>query len=107
LARLASGFPQRWSGAWESEGDPPAAKRAFVTTRWRKDRALRSRVLIRMAERFEARAGELVDMLALQNGKTKPQGRREVAFAPETLRFNAALVRLAADALWAAGKGVT
>jgi betaine-aldehyde dehydrogenase len=68
-----------------------AAKRAFLTTGWRTDRALRSRVLTRMAERFEQRGGELVDMLALENGKTKPQGQLEVNFAPETLRFNAAL----------------
>jgi betaine-aldehyde dehydrogenase len=68
-----------------------AAKRAFFNTGWRTDRALRSRVLIQMAERFERRAGELVDMLALENGKTKPQGKLEVDFAPETLRFNAAL----------------
>src|SRR6516225_1060275 len=68
-----------------------AAKRAFLATGWRTDRALRSRVLIRMAERFEQRGGELVDMLALENGKTKRQGQLEVDFAPETLRFNAAL----------------
>jgi betaine-aldehyde dehydrogenase len=68
-----------------------AARRAFVSTGWRADRALRNRVLNRMAERFEERAGELVEMLALENGKTKPQGQLEVNFAPETLRFNAAL----------------
>jgi acyl-CoA reductase-like NAD-dependent aldehyde dehydrogenase len=44
-----------------------------------------------MAERFAERTGKLVDMLALENGKTKPQGRLEVDFAPGTLRFNAAL----------------
>jgi betaine-aldehyde dehydrogenase len=68
-----------------------AAKRAFHQTTWRSDRALRSRVLIRMAERFEQRAGDLVEILGLENGKVHAQGSLEVAFAPETLRFNAAL----------------
>jgi betaine-aldehyde dehydrogenase len=68
-----------------------AARRAFLNSSWPTDRALRSRVLTRMAERFEARASELVDALASENGKTKPQGQLEVDFAPETLRFNAAL----------------
>lgn len=68
-----------------------AAKRAFSDTGWRTDRALRARVLNRMADRFEARASELVEILGSENGKTKPQGAMEVAFAPETLRFNAAL----------------
>lgn len=44
-----------------------------------------------MADRFEERTDDLVEMLALENGKTKPQARLEVDFAPETLRFNAAL----------------
>ena len=68
-----------------------AAKRAFRETDWRTDRALRSRVLIRMAERFEERTDDLVEILGLENGKVHPQGALEVAFAPETLRFNAAL----------------
>ena len=68
-----------------------AAKLAFETSGWRTDRIARSRVLNRMADRFEERTDELVEMLALENGKTKPQARLEVDFAPETLRFNAAL----------------
>jgi betaine-aldehyde dehydrogenase len=68
-----------------------AAKRAFADPAWRTDRALRARVLNRMADRFEARSGDLVELLGLENGKTHDQGQLEVAFAPETLRFNAAL----------------
>ena len=68
-----------------------AAKRAFESTSWRTDRLLRSRVLNRMADRFAERTAELVSMLALENGKTNSQARLEVDFAPETLRFNAAL----------------
>jgi betaine-aldehyde dehydrogenase len=68
-----------------------AAKRAFAGPAWRTDRALRARVLNRMADRFERRTDDLVELLGLENGKTHDQGRLEVAFAPETLRFNAAL----------------
>jgi betaine-aldehyde dehydrogenase len=75
----------------EAEAAIAAAKRAFKAPGWRTDRMLRSRVLNRMADRFEERTDELVEMLALENGKTKPQARLEVDFAPETLRFNAAL----------------
>jgi betaine-aldehyde dehydrogenase len=68
-----------------------AAKSAFAMSDWSLDRLLRARVLNDMADRFETRGDELVEMLALENGKTKPQARLEVNFAPETLRFNAAL----------------
>jgi betaine-aldehyde dehydrogenase len=75
----------------EAEAAIEAAKRAFADPAWRTDRLLRARVLNRMADRFEQRAGDLVELLGLENGKTHGQGRMEVAFAPETLRFNAAL----------------
>ena len=78
-------------GTTEAEQAIDAAKRAFAAPGWRSDRALRARVLNRMADRFEDYADELVDILALENGKTKPQARFEVQVAPETLRFNAAL----------------
>lgn len=75
----------------EAQAAVAAAKHAFDSTNWRTERALRARVLNRMADRFEERSQELVDMLALENGKTKPQARLEVDTAPAALRFNAAL----------------
>ncbi|MCW2983776.1 MAG: aldehyde dehydrogenase [Conexibacter sp.] len=78
-------------GEKEAQAAIDAAKRAFAEASWRTDRALRAKVLNRMADRFEERAGELVELLGLENGKTHPQGTLEVNFAPETLRFNAAL----------------
>jgi betaine-aldehyde dehydrogenase len=78
-------------GEKEAQAAIDAAKRAFAHSGWRSDRALRARVLNRMADRFEERADELVELLGLENGKTHPQGTLEVNFAPETLRFNAAL----------------
>ena len=78
-------------GPKEAQAAIEAAKRAFADPAWRTDRLLRARVLNRMADRFEERADDLVELLGLENGKTHDQGRMEVAFAPETLRFNAAL----------------
>ena len=79
------------AGPKEAQAAIEAAKRAFADPAWRTDRLLRARVLNRMADRFEERTSDLVELLGLENGKTHDQGRLEVAFAPETLRFNAAL----------------
>jgi betaine-aldehyde dehydrogenase len=79
------------AGLKEAQAAIEAAKRAFADPQWRTDRLLRARVLNRMADRFEERTDDLVELLGLENGKTHDQGRLEVAFAPETLRFNAAL----------------
>jgi betaine-aldehyde dehydrogenase len=79
------------AGPKEARAAIEAAKRAFADPAWRSNRLLRARVLNRMADRFEERADDLVEVLGLENGKTHDQGRLEVAFAPETLRFNAAL----------------
>ncbi|MCE7002042.1 aldehyde dehydrogenase family protein [Kibdelosporangium philippinense] len=79
------------AGAQEAQTAIDVAHRAFRESGWRTDRLLRARVLNRMADRFEQRTDELVELLGRENGKTHDQGRLEVAFAPETLRFNAAL----------------
>ena len=68
-----------------------AARRAFVESGWRDDRRLRARALGEMADRFEARLDELVDIVALENGKVKGEARFEVAMVAPKLRFYAAL----------------
>jgi betaine-aldehyde dehydrogenase len=68
-----------------------SARRAFIESPWRGDRRLRARALNEMADRFEARAEELVDMLALENGKVKGEARFEVDMVPKKLRFAAAM----------------
>ena len=68
-----------------------AARRAFLETPWRGDRRLRARALNAMADRFEARAEDLVEILALENGKIVPEARFEVGMVPSKLRFYAAL----------------
>jgi betaine-aldehyde dehydrogenase len=68
-----------------------AALKAFRETDWRENRRLRARVLSDMADRFEARAGDLVEILALENGKVKPEAQFEISMVPSKLRFYAAL----------------
>jgi betaine-aldehyde dehydrogenase len=68
-----------------------AALKAFRETDWRGNRRLRAQVLNDMADRFEARASELVEILALENGKVKPEAQFEVSMVPSKLRFYAAL----------------
>jgi acyl-CoA reductase-like NAD-dependent aldehyde dehydrogenase len=68
-----------------------AAERAFRTSSWKHDRHLRARALNAMAERFTQRRVDLIDLLALDNGKVKPEAAFEVDFVPAGLRLNAAL----------------
>lgn len=85
-------------GTYTEAGPPEAAKaiaaalNAFRTSVWREDRRLRARALNDMADRFEARAGELVAMLSLENGKIASEARFEVGMVPSKLRFYAATV---------------
>ena len=78
-------------------GDAPVAERAIAAARralqpgWMDDRFLRARVLNAMADRFEARNEELVQLLGEENGKVAAHGRLETGIVPLTLRFNAAL----------------
>jgi len=67
------------------------ARKAFLESPWRRDRRLRARAINEMADRFEARSEELVEMLSLENGKVKAEARFEVDMVPKKLRFAAAL----------------
>lgn len=67
-----------------------AARRAFETTPWSRDRALRHRTLTELAELFDARADELATMITTENGKTLGEARLEASTAGITLRHNAA-----------------
>lgn len=68
-----------------------AARIAFEETEWASDRRLRSNVLFQLADAIEARAEELVRMLATENGKTLGQARFELDLTPSKLRYYAAL----------------
>lgn len=69
-----------------------AAIRAFRESGWKHNRALRARVLHQMADRFEARSEELIQLLALENGKVISEARFEVTMVPSKLRYWAAAV---------------
>lgn len=70
-----------------------AAQRAFAETPWKRDRQLRYKVLNQLADAYERHTDELVDLLALENGKIKPEARFEVEMVPHKLRYYAALTR--------------
>jgi betaine-aldehyde dehydrogenase len=68
-----------------------AALRTFRETEWRENRRLRARAINEMADRFEARANDLIKILSLENGKVEAEARFEVSMVPTKLRFYAAL----------------
>ena len=79
------------AGAEEARTAIVSAKVAFETTDWRWDRRLRAKAMNEMADLFEARTEDLVDILKLENGKVDAEARFEVEMAAPKLRFFAAL----------------
>ncbi len=80
------------AGEDEAREAAAAALRTFRETNWKNDRTLRSRVLHEMAERFEARAADLIQLLSIENGKVVPEATFEVGMAAPGLRYYGALV---------------
>src|ERR1700690_3045142 len=78
-------------GRAEAEQAVVAAYRVFREADWKHNHALRSRVLNEMADRFETRANDLAQLLAMENGKLLPEAGFEVGTAPTALRYYAAL----------------
>ena len=68
-----------------------AAVHTFETSGWRDDAMLRATALHHLADAYEARTGELVDTLCLENGKLRGEAGYEVHFIPRALRFAAGL----------------
>jgi betaine-aldehyde dehydrogenase len=68
-----------------------AAREAFRTSAWRHDRRLRARVLNSMADRVEEHREQLIELLALNNGKIVPEATFEVGMIPSKLRWWAAM----------------
>ena len=84
----------RYARAGEDEAREAVrvALRAFRETNWKSDRALRCRVLHELSEQFEARAGDLIRLLSIENGKIASEAAFEVEFAARAFRFYGALV---------------
>lgn len=80
-------------GLHEAQQGIEAAKRSFAETPWKDDRNLRAQVLLELADAFERNADQLIDLLALENGKIKPEATFEVTAVPSKLRYYAAMAR--------------
>jgi betaine-aldehyde dehydrogenase len=93
------------AGEDEAREATAAAFRAFRETDWKNDRALRSRVLHEMAERFDAHSADLIQLMSLEVGKIMPDAAFEVRTAAPALRYCGALVLTEHGrvAEWAAG----
>ena len=64
-----------------------AAVEAFAKTPWKDDRRLRAKVLNQIADRFEARAPDLIAILSLENGKVHDEAAFEVNMIPSKFRY--------------------
>ena len=82
----------RWADGGEAEARAAvaAARRAFDTSSWSRDRSLRHRVLNEMADRFDAHAEELGTLVTRENGKKIAEGLFEGTSPGPTLRHTAA-----------------
>ncbi|MFU5001696.1 aldehyde dehydrogenase family protein [Pseudomonas paraeruginosa] len=80
-------------GRAEADAAIDAALRAFEEGPWKEDHALRAKVLEEVAAAFERHADRLIELLALENGKIKPEAAFEVGMVPGKLRYYAGLAR--------------
>ncbi|WP_342705534.1 aldehyde dehydrogenase family protein [Burkholderia arboris] len=87
IGRYANG------GAREAALAIAAAKHAFEHGEWAENAILRARVLEELATSFERHRTDLIDLLALENGKIKQEAAFEVDMVPSKLRFAAAMAR--------------
>jgi betaine-aldehyde dehydrogenase len=61
-----------------AEAATAAAVRTFESTDWKDNRQLRAKVLNQIADHFEARTPELIQILSLENGKVHDEAAFEV-----------------------------
>ncbi|QKH38039.1 aldehyde dehydrogenase family protein [Achromobacter pestifer] len=71
-----------------------AAAQAFRATPWAHDHELRARVLEQLARAFERNRDRLLEILSLENGKTKGEAAFELDMIPSKLRYAAATALL-------------
>ncbi|WP_234390884.1 aldehyde dehydrogenase family protein [Nocardia suismassiliense] len=79
------------AGADEARAAIAAARRAFETTDWARDRTLRAKALFEMADHLEARRDDFITLLARENGKILGDATFEVDLTIPKLRYYAAL----------------
>ena len=85
LGRFADG------GAAEADRAVAAARRAFDGTTWAHDRRRRAQVLTELADQLQARRDEVINALAVENGKVLAEATIEVEMTVPKLRYYAAL----------------
>ncbi|WP_153487141.1 aldehyde dehydrogenase family protein [Streptomyces katsurahamanus] len=78
-------------GAPEARAAVDAARRAFETGDWARDRELRARALFEMSERMAERRDELVALLSRENGKIPAEAALEVDLTISKIRYYGAL----------------
>ncbi|MCX4904802.1 aldehyde dehydrogenase family protein [Streptomyces sp. NBC_00878] len=78
-------------GADEATAAIAAARRAFDTGDWSRNRDLRAATLFELADRMAARRDELVELLARENGKVLGEAAFEIDLTIPKLRYYAAL----------------
>ncbi|OWT56151.1 aldehyde dehydrogenase family protein [Candidimonas nitroreducens] len=81
------------AGLAEGEAAIAAARRAFQYSAWRRSPRLRADVLLRFADRLEARKDEVADWLVTLNGKLRREAVGEILGAASELRYYAGLAR--------------
>ena len=81
------------SGRSDADAAVDAARRAFDQPSWARNPRLRQMLMLRWADRLEARAEELARLLTLENGKVLAQSRGEIAGAVSEIRYYAGLTR--------------
>ncbi|WP_454727648.1 MULTISPECIES: aldehyde dehydrogenase family protein [Cupriavidus] len=70
-----------------------SAREAFERPNWSQDPRLRQMVLLRWADRVEARSAALAELLTCENGKVVAQSKAEIAGAVSEIRYYAGLAR--------------
>src|SRR5574343_187775 len=77
----------------DAEAAIAAARRAFDRPEWAQSPRLRQMVMLKWADRMEARSEELARLLTLENGKVLAQSRGEIGGAISEIRYYAGLTR--------------
>jgi acyl-CoA reductase-like NAD-dependent aldehyde dehydrogenase len=81
------------SGRADADAAIAAARQAFERPSWSQNPRLRQLVMLRWADRVEARAEALARLLSQENGKVLAQARGEIAAAVSEIRYYGGLAR--------------
>lgn len=85
----------QWAASSHADGQAAiaAARQAFDQPNWAQNPRLRQQVMLHWADRMEAGAEALAQLLTRENGKVMAQSRGEIAAAVSEIRYYAGLAR--------------